>query len=178
MNVGQFLTKAARDFPSTPGIVHGTQSWSYAEFDERTSRLCHALQELGLERGDNLAVLMTNCGPMLETMFAGFRLGCGVVPINFRLHPNEFAYIIDHSESRIVATSPEFNEPLRSVADQMPRVEHVITTDGAIGDELDYETILDGQPGECPDAEVDPDDVAWLFYTCLLYTSPSPRDRG
>ncbi|HAB12815.1 MAG TPA: AMP-dependent synthetase [Planctomycetaceae bacterium] len=165
MNVGQFLTKAARDFPSRPGIVHGTQSWSYAEFNQRTSRLCHALQEQGLERGDNVAVLMTNCGPMLETMFAGFRLGCGVVPINFRLHPNEFAYIIDHSESRIVVTSPEFNEPLRSVADQMPRVEHVITTDGAIGDELDYETILEGQPGECPDAEVDPDDVAWLFYT-------------
>ena len=43
MNVGQFLTKAARDFPSRPGIVHATQSWSYAEFNQRTSRLCHAL---------------------------------------------------------------------------------------------------------------------------------------
>ncbi len=165
MNVGQFLTKAARSFPTNQAIVHGNQGWSYAEFDRRTSQLCHALRGLGLERGDNLAVLMTNCSPMLETMFAGFRLGCGVVPINFRLHPNEFAYIIDHSESRVVVTSPEFNEPLQSVGDQMPRVEHVITTGGATGEVLDYETILENQPVDCPDADVDPDDVAWLFYT-------------
>jgi len=165
MNVGQFLTKAARSFPTNQAIVHGNQGWSYAEFDRRTSQLCHALRGLGLERGDNLAVLMTNCSPMLETMFAGFRLGCGVVPINFRLHPNEFAYIIDHSESRVVVTSSEFNEPLQSVGDQMPRVEHVITTGGATGEVLDYETILENQPVDCPDADVDPDDVAWLFYT-------------
>ena len=161
MNVGQFLTKAARSFPTNQAIVHGNQGWSYAEFDRRTSQLCHALRGLGLERGDNLAVLMTNCSPMLETMFAGFRLGCGVVPINFRLHPNEFAYIIDHSESRVVVTSSEFNEPLQSVGDQMPRVEHVITTGGATGEVLDYETILENQPVDCPDADVDPDDVAW-----------------
>ena len=77
---------------------------------------------------------MVNCPPMLEAMFACFRLGCAVVPINFRLHPNEFAYIIDHSEARVVVTSPKFNESLRSVREQLPRVEHVITTDGAEGE--------------------------------------------
>ncbi len=165
MNVGQFLTKAASSFPTNPAIVHGERSWSYAEFHSRTSQLCHALRELGLQKGDNLAVLMTNCGPMLETMFAGFRLGCGVVPINFRLHPNEFAYIIDHSQSRVVVTSPEFQGPLLSVADQMPEVDHVITTGDAIGEALDYETLLKNRPDNCPDVIVDPDDVAWLFYT-------------
>ncbi len=165
MNIGQFLTRAARESPDRPAIVHGTQCWSYAEFNQRTSQLCHALRELGIQRGDNLAVLMTNCGAMLETMFAGFRLGCGVVPINFRLHPNEFSHIIDHSASRIVVTSPTFLQPLKSLAVRMPAVEHLVTTGDVNGDALNYESILDGQPGECPDVDVAPGDVTWLFYT-------------
>ena len=165
MNVAQFLTQAARNFPLRPAIVHGEQSWTYEEFHARTSRLCHALKGLGLARGDNVALLMTNCGQMLEAMFACFRLGCGAVPINFRLHPSEFAYIIDHSQSRVVITSADFNESLPQVADAMPQVEHVVSTQGARGEVLDYESLLAEQPLECPDADVDPDDVAWLFYT-------------
>jgi len=165
MNVGQFLTKAARNFPHNTAIVRGEQSWTYDEFNRRTSQLCHALTAQGLEPGDNVALLMTNCGEMLEAMFACFRSGYGAVPINFRLHPNEFAYIIDHSQSRVVITSPEFNEPLQSVIDLVPRVESVITTDGASGEVLDYESLLADQPHECSDVDVDPDDVAWLFYT-------------
>lgn len=165
MNVSQFLTKTSRSFPGNLAIAQGQQRWSYAQFQARTNQLCLALRQLGLQRGDHVALLMVNCPQMLEAMFACFRLGCGAVPINFRLHPNEFAYIIDHSEARVVITSADFNESLQSVREEMPRVEHVITTDGADGDVLDYDSILSSQAGECEDVDVDPDDVAWLFYT-------------
>jgi len=44
---------------------------------------------------------MVNCPEMLEVMFACFKIGCGAVSINFRLHPNEFSFIIDRFEVEI-----------------------------------------------------------------------------
>ena len=97
MNIGKLLTKSARSFPQKRALVHGSRKWTYAQFDARANQLAHALHRLGVRPGDHVGVLMYNCPEMLEAMFACFKAGCGVVPINFRLHPTEFAYIIDHS---------------------------------------------------------------------------------
>ena len=63
----------------------------------------------GSDKGDNIAILQYNCPEFYETLFAGFKCGCGTIPINFRLHPKEFAFIIDHSEAKAVILSKEFN---------------------------------------------------------------------
>ena len=107
MNIGQCLTKSARTFPNNLAIAYGTRKLSYAEFNSRANRLANALYKHGIRQGDNVAVLMYNCPEMLESMFTGFKTGCGVVPINFRLHPKEYAFIIKHSEAKAVIVSPE-----------------------------------------------------------------------
>ncbi len=165
MNIGTLLTKSARSFGANMAMVRGHDVWTYAQFNERTDRLANALRGLGVRQGDHVAILMHNGPQMLEAMFATFKLGCGAVPINFRLHPSEFAYIIDHSESKAVFLTPKFNEPFAAQRGQLGGVAHVITVDGAQGDVLDYESLLADSSAEFEDAQVDPDDVAWLFYT-------------
>ena len=59
---------------------------------------------------------------LLEAMFAAFKAGYGVVPINFRLHPNEFAFIINDSEAEVLIVSPEFNEQITRIRGQLPHV--------------------------------------------------------
>ena len=165
MNIGTLLTKSARTFPNQLAIAYGDHEWTYAQFNARTNQLANALRNLGVAQGHHVAVLMYNYPQMLEAMFACFKMGCAAVPINFRLHPNEFSFIIDHSEAETVITSPEFTEPLRSLHDRLPRVRHTITTSGADRECLDYESVLRDGHEEFKDAEVNPDDVAWLFYT-------------
>src|SRR5574340_1185449 len=121
MNIGTLLTKSARTFPNNPAIIHGEKKFTYAEFNARSNRLANALKRLGIGRGDNVALLQYNYPEMLESMFACFKAGCGAVPINFRLHPSEYAFIIDHSEAKAVILSPEFNEGLLAVRDRIPR---------------------------------------------------------
>ncbi len=165
MNIGKLLSKSARTFPGNLAIAQGSSRLTYAQFNARANRLSNALQKLGVVHRDNLAILMHNRPEMLESMFACFKIACGAVPINFRLHPKEIAFIIDHSEAKTVLVSPEFAESIVAIKDQIPKVRHVISVSDATDTFSDYETVLSAESEHFEDIEVDCDDVAWIFYT-------------
>lgn len=165
MNLSMLLTKTARLFPDKPAFIHGERQLTFAQFAARVNRLANALRTLGLKQGDNVAILQYNYPETYESLFACFKNGLGAVPINFRLHPKEISFIVDHSESRAVILSSEFNDSILAVRDRIPKVDHLITLAGAGGDLLDYETLLRNASDEFADVDVAPDDLAWLFYT-------------
>ncbi len=165
MNIGQLLTKSARTYPNNLALAYGSTKLNYAQFASRTNRLANALHRLGIRPGDNIALLQYNNPAMLVSLFACFKAGCGAVPINFRLHPNEFAFIIDHSDAKAVIFSPEFNQSMKASRERLPKVRHFITLAGSGGGLLDYETLLLQESDQFSDVDVHPDDVAWLFYT-------------
>ncbi len=165
MNVGQLLTKSARTCPGNPAIAWGPKTLPYSAFNDRVNRLCNALRGLGVKQGENVALLQYNCPEMLESMFACFKAGFGAVPINFRLHINEAAFIIDHSESRAVIFSQEFSEGLLDIRGLIPATRHFISTSGGGGQVLDYETLISSGSDRFTDVDVHPDDLAWIFYT-------------
>jgi len=169
MNIGHTLSQSAQIFADRPAIVYGGQTSTYARFNQRVNRLAKALRRLGVARGEHVAILMHNCPEMLEAIYACFKLGCAAVPLNFRLHPQEFAFIIDHSQATAVIVSAEFNEPLTEIRGQIPGARHLITLAGASGELLDYEALLAGEldreTDKWEDVDVEPDDAAWLFYT-------------
>jgi len=165
MNVGQFLTKTARTFPNHIAVVHGPKKLTYTQFNTRVNRLANALNRLGIQKGDHVALLQYNYPETLESMFACFKMGCCAVPINFRLHPKEYAFIIDHSEAKAVILSPEFNQAVMGIRDRIPHVRHLISLSGIQSALLDYEELLSAEAGQFKDVHVRPDDLAWLFYT-------------
>ena len=165
MNLSNLLTQTARRFPNKAAIIHGPKTITYAEFNSRANRLANALQKLGIKPGDHVAILQYNCPEFYETLFACFKCGCGTIPINFRLHPNEFAFIIDHSEAKAVVLSEEFNGSILGIRERIPKTKHLISLSGGGKDFLDYEKLLRGSPDHFVDRDVAPDDLAWLFYT-------------
>ncbi len=165
MNTGIFLTKSAISFPERVAIVHGPRRLTYGQVNCRANRLANALLKLGISPGDKVAILQYNYPETLESLFACFKSGYGAVPINFRLHPKEFAYIIIHSDAKAVILSPEFNKSIVEVRDLIPNCPHLITTSGAEGELIDYENMIAAESDQWVDVEVMPDDLAWLFYT-------------
>ena len=120
MNLSMLLTKTARIFPDKPAFIHGDRQLSYAQFDARVNRLANALQRLGLKQGENVAILQYNYPQTYESLFACFKSGLGAVPINFRLHSKEFAFIIDDSEARAVILSGMPRRRAMSIAYDAP----------------------------------------------------------
>jgi len=165
MNIGKLLTKSAQTFPDNLAIAHGSRHLTYAQFNSRVNRLVNALHKLGIKQGDNIAILQYNYPETLESIFACFKAGCGALPVNFRLHPKEFAFIIDHSEAKAVILSSEFNEAIVDIRERIPRAHHLITLSDAKGEVLDYENLISKESDQFEDADVQPDDLAWVFYT-------------
>ena len=122
MNIGKLLTKTARKFSEKPGIVYGPKKLTYGQFNARVNRLSNALKHLGPRQGDTVALLQYNYPETLESLFACFKAGLGAVPINWRLHPNEVSFIIDHSEAKALILSPEFNEPVAKIRERIPKI--------------------------------------------------------
>ncbi len=165
MNIGTLLTKTAKTFPEKLAIVHGSKKLTYAEFNAGANRLANALSHLGMNQGDNVALLQHNYPEMLESMFACFKAGYGAVPINWRLHPKEVSFIIDHSQAKAVILSPEFNEAILHIREEIPGARHLITLSGPQGELLDYQDLVSRASDQFSDSQVQPDDLAWLFYT-------------
>ncbi len=165
MNVGTLLTKSALIHPDNLAVAYGSRKMTYAQFNARVNRLANALNRLGVRKGENVALLQYNYFQTLESLFACFKAGYGCVPINFRLHAKEFAFIIDHSESAAVILSPEFNGPVLDIHDCIPKVRYLITLSGAGAELLNYEKLLSEESDQFVDADVDRDDLGWLFYT-------------
>ncbi len=163
MNIGSILTKASRLHGNRLAIHYGEQQLTYAAFTQRVARLAQALRTLGVRPGDRVALVQRNGPALFETLFACFRAGAVAVPINVRLHPEEAAFICQDCEARVLVATGEYAASAFQARERMPELQ-LVGVEGVAGT-LDYETFLTAADPMTADTEVDPDDLAWLFYT-------------
>ncbi len=103
-----FLTRAARIYPHRTAIIHGTRSFTYAQFLERARRLASALARAGVGKGDTVAIMAPNTPQMLEAHYAVPMLGAVLCSLNIRLDSGAIGFILDHSEAKVLLTDTEF----------------------------------------------------------------------
>ena len=125
---------------------------SYRELSGRVSRLAAGLLARGVNRGEHVALLMSNVPQFWESILACWHAGLVPVPINAKLHPREIAYILQHSESRLCLATAELAAGIDVNA--VPTV--VVASE-------DYTILLAQAP--MTQFAADPEDNAWLFYT-------------
>jgi fatty-acyl-CoA synthase len=101
------------DEPDQPAPSLGDVT--YAELAALARRQAAKLDELGLEVGDRVAVVSHNSARLLTSFFGVAGSGRVLVPINFRLRPDEVSYIVAHSGARVLYVDPELDEELKGV---------------------------------------------------------------
>ena len=100
-----WVSHIARHAHEKPGAVYlrfEGRTITWAQIHERVSGVAAALRERGVRAGDRVAIMMTNRPEFLETMFAASAIGAIVVPVNFRLAPDEIAYILTDSGASLL----------------------------------------------------------------------------
>jgi acyl-CoA synthetase (AMP-forming)/AMP-acid ligase II len=165
MHVGHFLTRAALRYPARPAWLQENLAMTFREAEARVNRLGRALLSLGGQPGDRVAMLIPNCYQGLETLLAPMKAGMAVVPMNIRLHPSEHEYMLNDSGAFALIYGEEFRDHLAQIRGNLTSIKHFICVGrGAAGD-LGYDQVLDGQRETPADPAIEPDDLAWLFYT-------------
>jgi long-chain acyl-CoA synthetase len=160
MNIGSFLVASARSFPDRPAISVGDELYArYSDFFERVTRLAAGLRALpGVKPGDCIGMAMKNCQQYLEVMYATWHAGLCAVPINAKLHPREFAYILENSGARYCFATADLAQALAALASEVQTLDRVICVEDREYDVLFEQSPLDLQA-------VESEDPAWLFYT-------------
>jgi fatty-acyl-CoA synthase len=99
----EFMRRSRRLYPNREAVVDGDRRFTYEQLFARCDRWSSVLQQLGIRKGDRVAYIAPNTHAQLESFYAVPQVGAVLVPINYRLSPGEFEYIINHSGARIVA---------------------------------------------------------------------------
>ena len=98
----EFARRTRALYGAREAVVDGAIRLTYAQFFERCDRFSTALQRLGVKPGDRVAYIAPNTHAQLESFYAVPQIGAVLVPINYRLSPDEFVYIINHSGATVV----------------------------------------------------------------------------
>src|SRR5206468_985122 len=98
----EFMRRSRRLYPQREAVVDGDLRLTYEQFFQRCDRWSAALQAMGVRKGDRVAYIAPNTHAQLESFYAVPQIGAVLVPINFRLIADDFAYIIGHSGAKVV----------------------------------------------------------------------------
>jgi acyl-CoA synthetase (AMP-forming)/AMP-acid ligase II len=95
-------------WPDKTALVFGQQRLSYRQANQRINRIANALLNMGIGAGDKVAFFLPNCVEIVLIYYAIQKIGAIAVPLNFRLIAREIAFLMDHSDSKVLIFSAEF----------------------------------------------------------------------
>lgn len=164
--IGDILARNAFKHPDAEAFVLGESRLSYKTLESRVNQLANALSERGVVKGDKIGVLMRNRQELLELFFAAAKIGAVSVPINIRLSPNEIAYILDNSDTKVLFLEDVFVAAIEKIRDRLYGIESMFLVGKA--DRSPYtpydRLVAEGVPKR-PQVYVDDEDDAFIIYT-------------
>lgn len=113
-NAGLLLTKRAHLNPALEAWVDVAteRRFSYVQMNSRCNRTVHVLKDMGVKKGDRVALLMMNSIEFMESFFAIAKLGAVCVPLNWRLVPDELQFILKDAGATVLIYGDEFEDPV------------------------------------------------------------------
>ncbi|MFL5866985.1 MAG: AMP-dependent synthetase/ligase [Thermoleophilaceae bacterium] len=145
-------------------------SFSWGEYAEKVRDIAAGLAALGVEKGDTVALMLTNRPEFHLADAAGMHLGATCFSIYNTYSPEQIEYLVGDADNRVVITEQEFVERLTAVTDGDNALEHVVVVDGEAPDgAMTLDDLAErGEDGFDFDATwqaVEPDDICTLIYT-------------
>jgi fatty-acyl-CoA synthase len=170
LNEYDFLKRALVAHSTKEAVVCGDTRLTYRQFGNRVNQWANAMRGLGIQKGDRVAVLSQNCHRMLEAFFGTPLLGSILMPLNYRLVPDDFLYILNHGGAKVLIVEDGFTTLIDPIRDKLGTVEHFVlaSDDSTVSEEgwIDYESLIASAPiSDPPPVEIDENETSALLYT-------------
>ena len=167
MLVHEILEFSCHRLPEKTALIEGDEKLTYSKLQSQVEALSARLAELGVVKGDRVALLFPNCLEFCTSYFAAMRLGAIVVPLNNRLAPQEFTYIVNDAAPKTMILGYQFWDTYQSFKDDLKTLPSLIYAgpEPQPGVEFFADLIKDPDKTVAKPA-MHPDDPA-----CIMYTS-------
>ena len=179
LNIGEIVKVNATKYPNKLALKDIKRQLTFEELNERTNRLANGLLKSGLNKGDKVAVLSNNSIEFMEIYVAAAKGGFIIVPLNFRLHPHDIAYIIKNSDSKLLLVDSRFQEATEKIWERAEELGFHYVDRALIADKQTegwklYENYIEMSDDSYPLIKLTPEDT-WV----ILYTSGTTgRPKG
>jgi fatty-acyl-CoA synthase len=167
-NIPELLNEVSKT--EKPFLISNGEVVTYRDFVRKTDEVATAFIELGLKRGDRIAIIALNQLEWLYTFFAANRIGVGVVALNVRYREAELKYMLNNSSAKAVVSLPEFGGfDYVSFFRQsdFPKLEHHIYL-GDVDNAMSFRDLFGGVDSEAigkMEKEVSDNDTSVIIYT-------------
>ncbi len=171
----RFLTQAVRAYGPRVFTIYEDERITYEAHYRAVSHLAQKMRDMGVEKGDRVALAMRNLPEWPVIFFAAVSIGAIIVPLNAWWTGGEIEYAMNDSGAKLLFVDGERHERLKACYERMPALQRVVVAraKGEIEAPVSRLEVLIGRPMDwealpdigLPDAEVAPDDEATIFYT-------------
>ncbi|WP_258000318.1 long-chain-fatty-acid--CoA ligase [Bacillus sp. Marseille-P3661] len=172
MSLSQLLDSALALKPDLEVIYDGVRRLTYKELNLEASELASGLHQLGITKGDRVAVSLPNWHEFIVIQFALAKLGAILIPFNTRFKKEEVTYILNNSGAKVVFFPEEFDHinhfnQYQEIKENIPTLEHLVAVRFHSNEIESYENLLRaGKVKQAPKVEIDPiEDVYAILYT-------------
>src|ERR1700722_292251 len=170
LSLGDVVRENRRRYPLRLAAVCGSARITYAELDDRTTRLDNALQVRGVETGGRIVWLGQICRQSLELLIAAAKLGAILCPVNWRLGADEMAFRLDDVEPKIVFWQEmEIGGSVQAGRQAARLAADWVQVDG---DDSDYEGWISAASAVDQERPVDPGSPVLIIYTAAFEGRP------
>ena len=165
MNTSQFIGIPGIMFPDQEILAFEGERVTYGELVDRIKRLASGLRDQGIQAGDRVAILQTNCTQYIEAYYATATLGATFVPLNYRAKPPELEYMITAANTKILIIGDRYVDVVNQLKPSLSCVEKYVTIETRRDDMLHYDDLIEQGSPDIEEAEVEEDDLSILMYT-------------
>ena len=166
MRLHDYLEFYAIQNPGTEFSVFKGRSLTYSEANDEVNRLANAFVAAGLQKGDRFGYLSNNSADYVIMYFAASKAGVVPVPLNYRLAPPEWAYILNDSQSSLLISSAGYQTGIEEIRGELETVNQYVAIDGNGSSEWqDYRQWVAYQGSMPPDLHVEENDDLNQMYT-------------
>ena len=175
MSLKLMLEKAVGQYGGKTAIVSGDRRLSYADLNEASNKVANALIKMGVNKGDRVAMLLSNSPEFAITYFGIVKTGAVAVPLDTKYKVDELASFFDDSLPKVLVTESPALEPLIPVLSRFKSIKHVINLSSEYeGQVSSYQEIMATNSAQRIEAEPELEDIAHIAYT----SGPSVCPKG
>ena len=162
-SAGDLLARNARNFPNDVGLIFGEKRLTWKELDSRAKAFANSLFELGLKRGDRVAIYAKNSNQWVEALFGLAQVGLISVTVNYRLTASEVAFIIENSGAKAIICDDSTEANATEVKEKTDCLEQIINSELFENLISNFKSEISNPQSQIPNPKSD--DAAMLLYT-------------
>jgi crotonobetaine/carnitine-CoA ligase len=166
-SIREVVERAVQKNPEKPYLWWEGENISYVEMYRQIAKAANGFRELGIQKGDRVALMLPNLPEFLYIWLGLNSIGVSIVPINTFFKEDETAYAVNHSDSKLMVTHQNYYPLILTILSRCPQIRQlvVVQAEGELEKGIAYQNLIQNQYEELPSIDLNEDDEASILYT-------------